>query len=443
MQLKDEGTKKNHIVRMQKRARLHLAMSTRELLDKIKDNNSRPQMMSYFDERFKSLYENSGDLIKTKDRQKVIGVYCMFVPEELIYAAGAVPVRLCAGAYDSIDAGGDFLPDIACPIIKSTIGLWHLQILPFYNSCDVVIIPATCDWKTKLGEIIKEYVPVWMMDVPRVKETEASRRHWLAEVKELKQKIEKLTGEKITRRKLRQAIKAVQGAQAEFRRFYKIRMAETPAIKGVDALLVMNAYFYETVENWTKAVRALNDEMEDRLQKGVHVCKSTAPRIMLTGAPIIFPNYKLPAIIEEMGGILVTDELCNSNRYIYDMVAVDEPLMFDILAGIAERYLLPCSCPIFTTTEDRIKRILQMIEDFRVEGLVYHVLKGCHPYDLEAIRIENALKEKDIPMLKIETDYSPEDIEQLRTRIEAFLETIKGMRHTGRKIPAPLVLERR
>jgi benzoyl-CoA reductase/2-hydroxyglutaryl-CoA dehydratase subunit BcrC/BadD/HgdB len=93
--------------------------------------------------------------------------------------------------------------------------------------------------------------------------------------------------------------------------------------------------------------------------------------------------------------------------------------------------MLPCSCPTFSSTTERRDRVLQLAEDYRVEGVIYHVLKGCHPFDIEMKTIESALQDRGIPMLKVETDYAPQDIEQLRTRIEAFTETLKGRTKQG------------
>ena len=89
---------------------------------------------------------------------------------------------------------------------------------------------------------------------------------------------------------------------------------------------------------------------------------------------------------------------------------------------------MPCICPSFIPNEDRFYRLLQMVDDFNISGIIYHVLKGCVIYDFELIRVEKMMKEKNIPVLRIETDYSPEDIEQLRTRIEAFVEMFRSNR---------------
>jgi benzoyl-CoA reductase/2-hydroxyglutaryl-CoA dehydratase subunit BcrC/BadD/HgdB len=99
--------------------------------------------------------------------------------------------------------------------------------------------------------------------------------------------------------------------------------------------------------------------------------------------------------------------------------------MKGMLAAIADRYLLPVNCPCFTPNDNRIDKIARMAKDFAVEGLVYHELRGCYVHKIEFNRIRAALKNAGIPVLGIETDYTKEDIGQLRTRVEAFLEMIQ------------------
>lgn len=414
--------------RLANKVRVNLAMSVREILDPIKDESRRPANMAYFDRIFETFAHGGEGTVQPRKGEKIIGTYCLFVPEELIYAAGARPVRLCSGAYESVEIGEEYLPEIACPMVKSEIGLSALPVLSFFQQCELAVMPASCDWKVKMAEILAEFAPVHMMDMPRAKEEESSRAFWLEEVNRFKNRLEKVTGVRITRRRLKQAIRMIQRAQAEFHRFHHIRKTVPPVIHGRDALEVMNAYFYDHAEDWTEAVSKLNDELEERIRNRSEVAKADAARIMLTGSPMVFPNWKVPTIIEELDGLLVADEFCTSNRYLNDMVAMDEGTMSDMLHAIADRYLLPSTCPIFSTTIDRRDRLLQLIEDYQVEGVIYHTLKGCHPYDVETKIIERLMEDNGIPMLRIETDYSPQDVEQLRTRIEAFQETLKGRR---------------
>ena len=402
-----------------------LSRSVKEAVEKLKSLPHRPSGMVYFDAL--SLHLNDKRLMEAIKREgkKVIGTFCVFVPEEFIYAVGAVPLRLCAGTFDTIAPVEEFLPRDTCPIIKSSLGLIRLKLLPQYELLDMVVIPTTCDWKMKYGEILQDYLPVWTLNLPHQKEISSAKRFWKEELMSFIAKLESITGNRINRRNLRDSIHLVHRAQTAFRRLYQLRRRKKVPIWGSDAMLVMSLYFFADIHQWTDKMEKLVAELE-----GVEnpVCSNGAPRIMLCGSPIIWPNWKLPFIIESSGGIIVADEFCSVSRIIYDPVQMDEYTKKDLFNAVCERYLLPCTCPCFTPNEDRKRRILQMVEDFAVEGMVYHVYKGCFIYDIELYGIEKALNEKGIPMIRIETDYNPEDVEQIRTRIEAFLEMLIARR---------------
>ncbi len=417
----------NRTERQKKRFDLHMSMTVRDIFEAIEQETSRPSEMAYFDRFFKEFGTEKKQIVNAGGR-KVIGFYCMNIPEELIYAAGALPVRLCAGSADAVEAGETWFPDVSCPLVKSATGFASVPVLPYYQQCDLVIIPATCDWKIKLGEILGQWLPVMMVDVPKTKNLENSRRFWVSEILRIKKAIEKVTKKTITQKRLRSAITMMHAAQQEFRRFQELRKSDIHVLSGRDALSVVNAWFLDHAESWTAAMKNLNDALEKRITEKQGVKPASAPRVLLTGSPVMFPNWKIPDLIESSGGALVCDELCTSGRYLNDMVALDERTMADMLHALADKSLLPCSCPIFSDTLDRKSKLLNMIDEYRIEGVIYHVLKGCHPYDVELRTIENELAKRGISQLKIETDYSPEDMEQLRTRVEAFLETLKGRR---------------
>jgi benzoyl-CoA reductase/2-hydroxyglutaryl-CoA dehydratase subunit BcrC/BadD/HgdB len=190
-------------------------------------------------------------------------------------------------------------------------------------------------------------------------------------------------------------------------------------------MMVINSYSYEQVDQWTRALRALNNELEMRILNQKYVAKANAPRLMLTGAPVIFPNIKVPLLLEELGGIFVADETCMGERGLYDPVAVTERSLDGLMRALAARQILPCTCPTFVQNEQRIFKLKQMVSDFRVEGVIYHVLRGCLVYDFEFPAVEAAMTQLNISVIRVETDYNEEDVEQLRVRLEAFIEMIK------------------
>ena len=413
-----------------------LVRSAETVLVELEEGQDLPQSMRYFINIMREVFakDRAHQLLlpsqhQSANNKKIIGTYCILVPEELIYAAGAIPVRLCGGNYEASLAGDELAPRDTCPVVKASIGFTSLNLISLYQMCDAVIVPTTCDAKRKMGEELSKFTDVWMLEVPHIKDSEGSRKQWLQQLYVLKKNLEKFTGKNFMRRKIRRkalaaSIKMIGSAQYQARRLYEIRKSSTPVILGREAMLAMNAYSYVTASEWTKEMAGLNDEIEERCRKGQFVCSPHAPRIMIAGCPPIFPNWKIPSLIEEMGAVIVTDESCMGNRYLYDPVGLTEKSITDMMVSIAARYLMPCVCPSFAPNEDRLFRLLQMAEEFSIDGIIYYVLKGCVIYDFELIRVEKIMKNKNISMLRIETDYTPEDIEQLRTRIEAFVEML-------------------
>lgn len=397
-----------------------------ENIDKMKVTPNRAQGMAYFDKAANLFSQREQEIRAYKDAGgKVIGTFCTFVPSELIYAVGAIPIRLCSGCYDTVGSGEEILPNEVCPIVKSSLGDKIVGSSPYFELCDVVISPGTCDAKTKLGEILEDYLPVWMMDVPHAKDKPQSKSFWIGEVTELKRKLEKFSGEKVSRKSLRSAIELVSRAQKAFCRLHEARKAKVPVITGRDAMLVTQALFNDDIKRWTEKTGELCNELDEHAAIKQGVCDPDAPRIMLVGSPIIWPNWKLPNLIEEGGAIVVCDELCSGVRSLYDPVRVDEWTMDDMLVAIGERYLLPSTCPCFTPNNNRANLLLQMAEDFKVQGVIYHILRGCHTYSIEFMRIKRVLERRNIPILRLETEHSQEDVGQIKTRIEAFLEMVK------------------
>lgn len=400
---------------------LKTSMKNLELMGKIPN---RAKTMKYYENIFLSDKRVREIENFRKSGGKVIGTFCNLIPEELIYAAGAIPVRLCGGFYDTIYPAEEILPKDICPLIKSSLGFKILG-LPYFELCDVVAIPTACDGKKKLGDILSSYLPVWMLQLPNTKDTPQSKELWLIEVKLLKKRVEKLTGNKITAGKLKKAIELLHRRTEVFRRLYKIRKSKPPVITERDFLLVIQTSFCDDVGRWIEKTERLCDELEENIKRGKSVFNEKIPRLLLAGAPIIFPNYKLLDIVEEFA-VIVVDELCSGTQQLYNPVEVDEWTMDCMLRAVAERYLLPSICPCFTKSDDRIDKLLQMKEDFGVDGVIYHQLRLCQLYDLEFNKVKEVFESEGIPILRIQTDYSQEDVEQIRTRVEAFVEMIKS-----------------
>lgn len=390
----------------------------------------RPETMKYFDEIADFFGRREEEIRAAKEQgRKVIGYMCLFAPIEMILAADAIPVRVNSGWYDTSKLGDRVVPVEVCPMVRSTIGAKMIDLSPYLELSDAVISVLTCDGMTKLGEILSDYKPIWTMTLPRVKDSEQSLRLWNEEVKSMKKQIETLTGNKITRKKLRSAIELTQKATKAFRRLQDLRKG-APVIMGRDAMLVNQTYMWDDIERWTAKTEQLCNELENRAQEKIWACPPDTPRVMITGTPMIWPdNWKVPTLIEEGSpmGILVADELCSSERILYDPVGVDEWSMNDMMNAISERYLMASTCPCFTSedgNEDRINWLLNKIKEWNIQGVIYYVVRGCMLYAMEYTRIKKVLNHIGVPVYYLDTEYTREDVGQIKTRVEAFLEML-------------------
>lgn len=411
--------------RIKRTTGLHHVMESNATLQKLADFPDTFKSMAYFHDLFRKVY--SGEQPAADNREMTIGTMCAQVPDELIYAAGARPLRLCSGfnAYDQI--GAELMPAKSCPVVRATLGMLQVHQSFFAEKLGGVVVPTTCDQKKKSAETLADYgFRVHILEMPPSKETEAARHYWQESVRQFAGVLQEWTGRRITGKGLKKAIDNSLKAGQVFRRLHELQAANPAVIHGHDVFLITNAYFFDDIKSWIMAVAEVCDEAADRAKKGVNAGSRRAPRILFTGSPPIFPNFKVPVLVAEAGGIIAADEVCSSSRLLYDAPSYDEANLYDMVPALADCYLKPCTCPCLTPNTDRQRKIVNMVKRIKADGVIYQAFSGCLPYEMEQKRIRSVLESENIPMLYVETDYSPEDLGQLSTRIEAFLESIKA-----------------
>ena len=174
---------------------------------------------------------------------------------------------------------------------------------------------------------------------------------------------------------------------------------------------------------YTQMMNVLADELEQRVADGVGVAPAGAKRILITGTPMALPNWKLHDIIEKAGGIVVGEEMCTGSRYYDALVPEDCESVEEMFDAIATKYM-DVNCACFTPNQGRIGDVLAMAKEYNADGIIDYALNFCATYQAEAFTVEKAARDAGIPIMKIDTDYSAEDMGQLSTRVEAFLEMI-------------------
>mgnify|MGYP001223999006 CR=1 FL=1 len=379
----------------------------------------RPESMNYFNY---ALAEVHGARIQElqeskKDGKKVVGTFCVFVPDEVIFATDTIGVGLCSGSQFWIEDGEKVLPRNLCPLVKAFVGAKVSRTCPYFQSCDMIVGETTCDGKKKAYEILEEYMPVHVMELPQMKR-EKDFEQWQDEIKIFIKTMEKLTGNKVTIEKLKEGIHLANRKRRVLKRLYDLRKNTPSPISGLDALLVSQVAFMDDPERFITKTEELCDELEKRVKNPIPNGKK---RIMVTGTPMAVPNWKLHSIVEELDAEIVVEETCTGTRYFENQVSDEGDTIDQLVKNLAARYMnINCAC--FTPNGSRLEDILKYVEEYDIDGVIYYNLSFCHTYAIEYKKVEKALKEKSIPLLNIETDYSEEDVGQIKTRVEAFLE---------------------
>ena len=436
----------------------------------------RPARMAYFDGVILGAHGARVREIMARQAEgdKFVGTFCVFVPEEILLALDAVYLALCGGTAVTIPHAEKTFPRNMCPLVKSTLGLADSRACPYGPLEDLSVGETTCDAKKKTWDVLGREGGFHVLELPQ-KKGPADRALWAGEVISFARRIEELTGRTLTSETLAGAIRLMNRKRRALSRMHELRKADKPPLSGTDALVVMQAALIDDAARFTRELEFLNEELAARTAAGTPALPGARRRVMVSGCPSVLGNWKLHYLLESAGAAVVVDESCTGTRYFTGEVeetdatlargsyprasaAESDPLakpgapdrgfrtrsstaetdpqarpgaptaaptaVRRQLEAVAARYLgIDCSC--FSPNTERVDNILRLAGEYRAEGVVQYILHACHTFNIEAITIADALKRAGIPSLKIETDYSEEDVGQLRIRLEAFLESLE------------------
>ena len=340
--------------------------------------------------------------------RKIVSMFCEFTPRELILAAGAVPVCACGGSHETAMAAERDLPAGLCPLIKSSYGFALEKASPFFELSDLIVAETTCDGKKKMFELLGEFKPMAVFELPQKPDDESGFRHWLSELAGLRRRLEDLTGVTITDERLREAIRLMNRERALRRKIARL------AGRGLTGREVLGAK--SVISGIPEDLEAYEAVLAQAAS--VEADPPTRPRILMTGVPMPSGAEKVIDIIEEAGATVVAQENCTGLKPLAEDVSEEG----DPLEAIARKYFhLPCSC--MTPNAGRLELVDDLIREFRPDGIVDLVWQSCLTYDVESEVLKRHIERRGdgLPTLKIVTDYSPSDVQQLRLRVEAFL----------------------
>jgi benzoyl-CoA reductase/2-hydroxyglutaryl-CoA dehydratase subunit BcrC/BadD/HgdB len=363
-----------------------------------------------------------------KDEGKnVVGCLCSYSPTELILAAGAIPVGLCGSTQEPIAKAEEILSPDQCPKVKATYGRAISGTCPLFPLADCLIAETTCDGRKKMYELMAREVPMYVMDLPQKPDSAAALDHWVVEVKNAKGFLERQLGVTIGDDDLRQAIELGNRQRQLITRLYYCRRHHPSPIMGLDFINLMTKLRYAVdFEEYLKTLEAFLAELEERIALAQWAHDPGCPRILWTGLGNSLGCSKVLELVEQSGGVVVCQEGCGGVTRSEDLIRIidDE----DPIEAIARRYLrVTCAC--MTPNAQRFADLERLIEEFQIDGVIDLAWQFCQPFEIESHRVRELVTEKiGLPFLHVVTDYSQSDIEQLRVRIEGFLEQIASRR---------------
>lgn len=349
----------------------------------------------------------------------VVGSYCTYFPKELPMAIGAAAVSLCSMSGETIEVAEQDLPKNLCPLIKASYGFAKTDKCPYFYFSDLIVGETTCDGKKKMYELMSQFKDVYVMQLPQSQD-ERGRKFWRESCLELKKKLEEKFGTVITDEAVRKAVHTENSVRRALQRFYGVMKHDPAPITGLELFRVLyGSTFKLDRSSLADELNALTDKIEAEYAAGKRLDKK--PRILITGCPMGGATEKVIEAIENNGGVVVTYENCSGAKAIEREVKEDTD---DIYGAIADRYL-GIGCSVMTPNNNRFKLLDEMIDEYKVDGVVEMVLQACHTYSVESKSVRRLVThDKEIPYIYIETDYSKTDVGQLNTRLAAFVEML-------------------
>jgi benzoyl-CoA reductase/2-hydroxyglutaryl-CoA dehydratase subunit BcrC/BadD/HgdB len=371
------------------------------------------------------LKERPAQLEEAKKKgTKIVGYFPgNYVPEELIYASGAIPLCLIEGGSNlPVEAASSVLPHIACPFVQAQAGEMILKKNPYYRMIDMVVAPITCQHLKKVAEIwdYNGDIEVFKLGIPHRYDGDLELDYFMNRLVALKDRLERLTGNKITNDKIGGAIELYNRMRELFKKISLTRCSSSPPISGLDFVKLNHASFYADSNVMVDVLDTIYQKLSKRDQDNT----VEAPRLLLIGPNIGNGDYGILELVESAGGKVVVEEVCEGTRYYWQ--SIDNK--GDSLRSLAKGYLqerLPCAFMRYASKK-RLDFALKLVTNFKVSGIIWYELLYCETYDSESYFFAQKMGERNIPMLKLESEYGTASVGQFKVRIDAFIELVKG-----------------
>ena len=346
--------------------------------------------------------------------KKVLGYLCSYIPDEIIYAADILPVRVRVQNCTDTPMGDAYMTNTACSFTRCCLEAANRKELDYF---DGIISYNSCDQIRRMDDNLRFKTPFpyhYFLSIPTV-ENEVTIEWFSHELSKFKASLEANFGCEITNEKLNNAIKVYNKTRSLMKELYGLRQRDAPPISGTETMKIVLGGLTIPREPFNDMLAQKISEIEK--SRGISNYRA---RVMIVGSLLDNPEYI--KIIEDLGGLVVTDSLCFGSRLFWDLVEEGS----SPLDALATRYLSKASCPRMADGyQSRIEFIKRMIKDFYVDGVIFQRMKFCPMWWGEIYMFRDELKALGVPCLDLEREYTLGGVGQMKTRIQAFLEVLE------------------
>ncbi len=366
-------------------------------------------------EMYKEWYEARHEYAKEwkkKTGGKVLGYFCTYVPEEILYAANVLPVRIL-GSHETQNLTEPHIFAMFCPFCRDCLAQ---GLKGRYNYLDGIMIAQSClhirqaytSWDLHIPTEFSYYLPM-----PHHVQSPHATAFLRGEYELFIKKVETWTGRKITDVDLKRGIDIMNRSRNLMKAVYETRKNADVPMTGLEAMqMVVSNQMIEKIEHARITEDVLNE------LKGRSIGKEKATRLMLLGSED--DDVKFIEMVESLNAVIVQDDHCTGTRYFWDTVETDG----NPLTSIAQRYVNRLPCPTKDWPERRrVERILQFAKEWNVAGAIIIQQKFCDPHEIDIPAIRKALESAGLKVLFLEFDVTV-PVGQFKIRVEAFLEML-------------------
>ena len=370
---------------------------------------------------YKKLFDSdiSGAAVKEwrAKGNKALGFICCHIPEEILYAAGVMPVRMRAtGCVDSSEAE-TWMSSFSCSFARSILQYWldgTYDLDGFVASDGCLMAARIYDNAKYVNETAGKGQFIRQIGAPR-KANARTIPFYVEELKDLMRDLEELTGKKITDEGLKEAAAKYNEARALIAKVNELRKAENPVISGTDFLKMTISVSNMPIEEYIELLKAFLADAGN-----LTPIDDYRARLMIIGSGLDNPEYL--KVIEDKGGLFVCDTLCFGTMGFGEQLVIDDK---DVLGSIASYYLHRLVCPRMMDKHIEMHdHIVKLAGEYKVDGIIYERMQNCECWGGENVLLEQKLKGAGIPLLTVEREEQMANAGQLAIRAEAFIEMI-------------------